>query len=224
MAKLINYKDSTNKHLNYANRHIRLCRQVPGADKYVTVIQPYVDELTLKHTETLEKKMLRNAAYDDMVLADMLLDNAVRTSFEKCKQYDRENPGNSVLLQIFPEGTYGDIIKMPMTKEPNEVEKTAVHFENLGESHTLYGQASVLRELINAVNNAVNAYNESIRQLKISEAEEEISKETVRRQYEVNYLDARKELGRVNAEMIFPKFSRQTVQTGEPEETVVNGN
>ena len=124
-----------------------------------------------------------------------------------------ENPGQAILNKIFPEGKFTVIINVERTKEPDVAEQLAVRFENLGSGHPLYVIAADLREKISDSREAISAYHEAIRGQKIAEAEEEIVQAAFRQQYEVNYLDSRKEFGRVMAERLFPKITgRSTVQ------------
>jgi hypothetical protein len=96
---------------------------------------------------------------------------------------------------------------MPYTDEPNEAEKIAVRIEGFGNSHTLYPLAAALREKIAIVRERIETYNVAIRAGKSLEAELEIAKEALIRQYEYNYLDARRTLGTVSAEKLFPLLS-----------------
>ena len=219
MASMIRETASTDSHLNSARRHQRLCRQVKGAEKYSEAIQPQMDELKAKREETKSKVDNKQDAYDDMILADLNLDNRVRTLHESSKQYDRDNPGANVLIQIFPDGNFSHIVKTSRTKEPDVVEKLAVRVENLGENHVLYPLAQQLRTDIEASHAAIVRFAAAIREQKITEAEEEIAQVHLRRQYEANYLDARKELGRAAADRLFPRIIRhETAEEDELEE------
>ena len=221
MAIMLRDKESTDKHLNAGRRHIRLCKQVKGAEKYASNMETAYSQLVNKKKLTEEKSDARVYAYDDMIFRDMDLDNGVRTSFEKCKQFDRDNPGQAVLNKIFPEGKFTVITNVERTKEPDVVEQLAVRFENLGGDHPLYGTAAYLRERITASRESINAYYEAIRGQKVAEAEEEIAQADFRRQYEANYLDARKEFGRTMAERLFPSITGRssTIEMPETEET-----
>jgi hypothetical protein len=211
MATMLRNNDSTDKHLNTVRRHTRLCKQISGTEEFVTNIQPAYNELKEKQALTQAKAEEREDAYDDLIFQDGLLDNAVRSTFEKCKQFDRDNIGQSVLKQIFPEEKFSDIIREPIASEPDEVEKIKIRIEELGDTHTLYPLAAILQERIDASRQAITALNDSIRAQKMAEAEEEITQGKLRQQYENNYLDARKKLGRQTAEMLFPKTSSRKI-------------
>jgi hypothetical protein len=111
------------------------------------------------------------------------------------------------LLQIFPDGKFSQIVNMNREEEPATVEKLAMRIENLGEEHPLYASARELRTNINASRKAIRAYHESGQVVKMCETECEIACAALRQQYENNYLDARRQLGKVLAESLFPTFT-----------------
>ena len=113
MARRIYQSDSTNLHLKAVRRHIRLANKQKGAEKFATRILPYQTALTEKHQNSLLADEKREDAYDDIQLADKILDDDVRTAFESCEQYDRKNPGANIKLKVFPKGTFSDIVNMP---------------------------------------------------------------------------------------------------------------
>jgi hypothetical protein len=223
MARMLRDNESTGKHLNAGRRHTRLCKKLKGAEKYALNMETVFSQLIVKKKATDEKTDAREDFYDDMILYDTDLDNSIRTSFEKCKQFDRENPGQAVLNKIFPEGKFTVITNIERTKEPDAAEQLAVRFESLGSDHPLYETAAVLREKISASREAINAYYESIREHKLAQAEEEIAQAAFRRQYEANYLDARKEFGKVLAERLFPRITGRSAaeEMAETEETTM---
>ncbi len=96
---------------------------------------------------------------------------------------------------------------MKREDEPAAVEKMAMRLENLGEKHALHVSGQELRLCINNSRKAIRAYQEALQVLKVCETECEMACTALRRQYENNYLDARKQLGKVLAERLFPKLN-----------------
>ncbi len=211
MAKMLSDRESTDRHLDSTRRHIRLCKQVKGAEQLAANIEPAYRDLLQKQAATRAKLEAREDAHDDAILRDADLDDAVRTTFERVKQFDRENPGAQVLLKIFPQGRFSDITRAERAKEPDVVEEVATRLASLGEKHPLNAIAVDLRAKVETARASNAAFLEAIRNQKLAEAEEEIAQANLRRQYEFNYLDARKTLGRAMAERLFPHFS-----AGEP--------
>lgn len=206
MAQLLYPRDATRKHLSASRRHLRLCRQFPGTQFLVDQIQlPYQDVKT-KEEATLKKQEIREDRYDDLLIADNQLDDTVRTVFRRCEEYDRATPAEAVLPLVFPEEKFSHIVNMNMQQEPDTVEMLAVRLEKLGKEHGLFPLAKDLRDKVAASRKAIKAYDDSIKQVKLAENEEEMAKATLRRQYENNYLDARKQLGKMRAERLFPKL------------------
>ncbi|MBU1536742.1 hypothetical protein KKF84_15565 [Myxococcota bacterium] len=155
MATMLRNEQSSETHLNVVRRHIRLCGLQKGHDSLVAAIQPAYDDLIERHKSTTLKAQQREDALDSIILLDSDLDNAVRTAFEKCKQYDRENQGQPVINNIFPEGKFSAITSVSRNKEPDVVEKLALRIESLGNEHPLYGLAAELKQKVEASRQAI---------------------------------------------------------------------
>lgn len=170
------------------------------------------------------KEELREDRYDDLLIADTQLDDQVRLVFRRCEEHDRAMPTEAVMPRIFPEGKFGHIVNMNLREEPDTVMNIVLRLENLGKDHTLYPLAKNLRTQITASRKAIKAYEEMMSQVKISQAEEEIGRATLRRQYENNYLEARKQLGKIRAERLFPKLntSNRSAQSVEEAKAATN--
>lgn len=205
---------------------MRLCKQVKGCENYATHIEPFYKDLEEMQKATMLAKQNKESAYDDVVLYDTDLDNSIRTLFEKCKQYDRENPGRPVLNQLFPDGKISTILYAPLESEPSMASQLLTRLEGLGNSHLLSGQGEGIKANIEKCKAALTSYYNSIDVLKSAEASEEISKSKIRRQYEFNYLDMVKEFGKNNADRLFPdinsKGKSNAGDTGAGESTKVN--
>lgn len=218
MARLLYVSDSAGYMLNVVRRHQRLSRKNPNGTNLITVIQAPAEALRDKLKKLGDAKIAREDAYDDVLLADMDLDNSIRDVFDSCKSYERKHAGETLLTRIFPNGTFADIVRMPYVDEPNAAEAVAVKIESLTPSHELYPLAATLRKNITAVRTAIDSHKEAIRQEKAQEAEVEIAKADVVRAYENNYLDARKTL-RAAAERLFPVLAPKTKNDTVEDET-----
>ncbi len=201
---MIYKRDSIGKHLIKANRHTRLCYQVSGADKFAKAIEPVYEAVEEKNRDYRNAVYTRYHAHDTMTLQNSRLDNAVRTAFEKCKQHDRQNPGKAILERLFPGRVYGHLVNNSMFKESLLVEQVAIRFENLGEEHPLYNEAAILRSFIQEMRSAIVLFNTTEQQEKEALTKRALAMADLRKQYETNYLDARKELGKAIAKHLFP--------------------
>jgi len=140
-------------------------------------------------------------------MCDHILDNDIRTCYERCNQYERENNDAFLLDTFFPDGRFGDIIRKRHAQELHVVEQLALKFENLGDTHPLFYLAAELRNGISSANGTVREYNEAVRKEQLALAEVDIAKEALRKQYAKNYFDAQQEKGRVKADYLFPSLS-----------------
>ena len=224
MAQLLYERDATRKHLSATRRHMRLCRQFPGTQFLMDSIQLPYSVLRDKQTATQRKEELREDRYDDLLIADTQLDDQVRLVFRRCEEHDRALPTEAVMPRIFSEGKFGHIVNMNLREEPDTVMSIVLRLENLGKEHPLYPLAKNLRTQIATSRKAIKAYEEMVSQVKTCQAEEQIARATLRRQYENNYLDARKQLGKIRAERLFPKLSTssRSTQPAEDAKTVTN--
>ncbi|MDR0754055.1 MAG: hypothetical protein LBF04_01555 [Prevotellaceae bacterium] len=216
MARLLYKQDSVALHKRLTRRHIRLCGQIKGGAMCASAIQPKLDNLLLTEQALSEANEVYENTSDDLILKDTDLDNAVRTLFERSRQHDRENSGNVAIL-LFPNLTFSDIINMPYTEEPKKVSAIIQKLETLEPEHELRLLIGMLQQKVNAVNAALDAKQQAADNVRRCQVEEELAKNEVRTQYETNYLDARKALGRQVAESLFPKIANRKNRAQEGE-------
>jgi len=218
MANLLYERDSTARCRRSTVRHVRLLRRLPGTEVLVNAIIPLNDALKERADVTEEKSLERDCAYDFVIAADFEQDNTVRTVFNAVENYDREHPTAPVLRTIFPDATFGDIVRESLSVQPDTVDTLAARITGLGANHALLPHAEALATKAKAVRTALAAHAEAVRALKIAEAEEEISRSALRRQYESNYFRAREMFGRPLAENLFPVLTSKRGEIEEPAE------
>lgn len=205
MPQLLRDPYSTEVHLNAARRHIRMCQQHNTAS-LVAAILPAVRTLQAKAEASRLARMEREDAQDDLIQADNDLDNGVRALFEQARQIQRENPIDNSFQQLFPSGKYSAIVRSPLEEETTQVAQIGTRINSLPENHPLRASGVTLAQKLEKTITCLTTLNEAIRKLKLAEAEEEIAQAALRRQYEINYLDARAEYGKVFAERLFPSI------------------
>jgi hypothetical protein len=218
MAELLHDIQSTKVHLSAAQRHIRLCRQVPGTESLVTAMIPYESDLQNKHTLTTQAIRNREAANDTLILKDALLDNQVRSLFDKVKEFDRDNPGQMVLKTLFPDEKFTTITNTPMQDEPTLVRQLVVRLDSLGGRHQLAAMKPQITAAIEASETAQTNFVNSIKEQKSQEVVEEIAKASLRKQYEVNFYNAGIQFGKAYANLLFPVLRSGRSTSGEPAE------
>ncbi len=136
MAQFLYERHSVNVHLNMVKRHIRLARQIKGAEELGTVIEPLYNELLAKTAAANVAAEETEFKRDILTLKDAALDDVVRDVNDACKKYDRDHPGSSVTDNLFP-GGISPIVYAPIESEPTLVGKIILAIANLGEGHLL---------------------------------------------------------------------------------------
>jgi hypothetical protein len=207
---MLHQYDSTAMHLRLGRRHVRLCGRIPGAEQFASAIQPKLDSLFAKEQERKAETEKRENAYDDVVLHDTQLDDAVRTVFERVRQYDREHKTQTLEL-LFPGKVYSDIINKPLSEEPHAVNKIVVKLEGMDAGPEFREFADMLKQKTEISIDSWNRYQQTVIRCNELTAAEELLKLEVRQQYEYNWLDARKAFGVRVANSIFPKVNRKTL-------------
>jgi len=223
MARMLTDRESAALHLNTARRHQRLARRY-RRDGLVGTIEPLIADLEAKSASQAAKTFETQAAYDNVLAADADLDDAVRNLFNAGEQHDRSNPTTPALPTLFPDGGFGALIAEPLAQEPESVAALATRVDSLGTPHTLAAHAATLRTAAQDVRDALKAQNDAVRAQKSAEAEEEIAQAALRRLYEANYLDARRQWGRPFAERLFPRLYTGKAKDDGGDPTPENGS
>jgi hypothetical protein len=208
MAQLLYERHSTNVHLNIVKRHIRLARQIKGAEDLVTAIEPYYNELAAKAVHTNSVTDETEFKRDSLIFSDVSLDDKVRDLNEACKKYDRDNPGIPVTNLLFPEGI-SPVIYAPLESEPTLVEKLILGIQGLGK-HPLAEHISSLQAAVEDSKTAINELKTAITEEKMAEALEAIAKVNLTRQYAQNIFAASSKFGKTYANRLFPAINIPT--------------
>ena len=191
--------------LNNATRHQRLCKQVPGAEKFATAIQPVVDKLKEKHQISVNAFDDKGAAYDNVVLKDTVLDDVIRDISDTAKLYDRKQMDRGIYTTLFPDGKITTITNASLGKEPDAADQLLSRFDNLEEGISVMAYKEVLAAAIVDTRTILTAYQQAVTAEKKALSDEASAQDDVIRQYEFNFLDATKLLGKKYANRLFPK-------------------
>ena len=205
MAQLLYERHSTNVHLNIVKRHIRLARQIKGADDLVTAIEPLYNELAAKAANTINVTGETEFKHDLLAFADVSLDDKVRDTYEAGKKYDRDHPGIPVTNLLFPEGI-SPVIYAPAESEPTRIEKLILGIQSLGE-HPLAEHIGTLQDAIVNSKTAISELKAAITAEKMAEALEAIAKVNLTRQYALNIYAASSKFGKTYANRLFPAIN-----------------
>lgn len=215
MARFLADRDSSSLHLQAAHRHQRLARRY-GFQPYAAEIQPHLDTLKTKSAVYDERELERQAAYDEVLAADSDLDDSVRSLFSAAQTFDRENLGASTLTTLFPDNRFASVTELPITTELTAIEGLITRLGSLGPQHALGGFTKKLLDGKKAVKDALAAQSAAVTARAAADAEEELAQAALRRQYEANYYNAAKQLGKDGAEKLFPDFRRSARASDTP--------
>jgi len=203
MAQFLYERHSTNVHLNIVKRHIRLARQIKGAEDLVTAIEPLYNELAAKAANTISVTGETEFKRDLLAFADVSLDDKVRDVYEAGKKYDRDHPGIPVTNLLFPDGI-SPIIYAPAESEPTLVEKLILGIQSLGE-HPLAEYIASLQAAVDNSKTAIGELRAAITDEKMAEALESIAKVYLIRHYRVEFIySASSKFGKAFANRLFP--------------------
>jgi hypothetical protein len=216
MAQFLYERHSFNVHLRTVKRHIRLGRQVKGAQELVTAIEPFYTDLVQKTTNANLLSEETEFKRDSLSLVDANLDDKVRDLFEASKKYDRDHPGLVVTPILFPAGT-SPIVYAPIETEPSVVEKLILAVQNLGEGHALAEHIPILQAAIDETKTAIAELHVAISAEKTADALATISKLNLNRQYAQNIHAASAKFGKDYANRLFPAI-KSTPKADDTEE------
>ena len=220
MAKMLLSRFSAERCINLAWRHQRLCKRVVNDAKIASQIKPAISLCKTKMELLTKKKEGREIAYDDLVLSNNALDDEIRSVYENCNQYIRNHPADLLVNQIFPDGKFGDLVRLPFEQEIIEAEKMVLRLLSLGEEHQLHSWVEKLNYKISEGKKAIKAESTANKAEKNAKTEVNIAKDKLIRQYEHNYLDARKKYGNFTANKLFPRpqTGKQNTKGDEPDD------
>lgn len=218
MAQFLYERHSFNVHLRIVKRHIRLGRQVKGAQELVTAIEPFYTDLVQKTTNASNLSEETEFKRDSLALIDANLDDKVRDLFEASKKYDRDHPGLIVTPLLFPAGT-SPIVYAPIETEPTVVEKLILAVQNLGEGHPLAEHIPLLQAAIDETKTAIEELHVAITAEKTADALATISKLNLTRQYSQNIHAASAKFGKEYANRLFPAITQSAKVEVEDEST-----
>lgn len=217
MAQRLYEKHSPGMCVRLSKRHSRLCSQVQGAESLASAIAGAIAKVQEKAAAKRAAEEERDSCYDLILFHDADLDNVIRSTASRCKEYDRENIGARTYQTIFPENT-SPIIETNPADEPLEVQKVVTRIQSLGSDHELFPLAEKLDQAAQKVNEAVSKHLDGISGVGAADAELQIAKAELIRQYMVNIFEAEKLFGRKNANRLFPSFKSSRAAAGESEE------
>lgn len=198
--------DSVPRVEDACERHMRLCKQVPGADKYRVSILPLLNDFKSKKIALEDAGKEVNAAQDMVWLSDYILDDCLRNLHGRSKEFDRSNPGSNTLTLLFPNGNITAVITMSDKDEPDAAHAIAQKVQSLGDTHVLAPYAAEIETAIGNCRIALAQQETAIRAEGEAKTALTISKVNLVRQYNAVYFKVAGDVDKNYAEKLFPQL------------------
>jgi hypothetical protein len=139
------------------------------------------------------------------VLADKTLDAAVRSAFDACKKYERNNDFVLVTEKAFPGNVITPIVRAPREKEPDLVQQVIACLRELApENGELSAIASKLEAALHTALTTLDTLAQKTHESDNAAALETLGKKEYVEKYSAIYHNACAELGRNKANTLFP--------------------
>jgi hypothetical protein len=138
------------------------------------------------------------------VLADKTLDDAVRSAFDACKKYERNNGFVLVTEKAFPGNVITPIVRAPREKEPNLVQQVIACLREIApENGELSAIVSELEAALQTALTTLESLAQKTRQSENAAALETLGRKEYVEKYSAIYHNACAELGRNKANKLF---------------------
>lgn len=215
MAEMLRDADSTEKHIAVVWRHMRLCTLVKGAAKFRVNITPAYEKLVQCETESKKAVEAQENARDTLTVRGYEAADLLRDISDLARLADREAAGSPVSPQIYKEGGFGVFLNSQGICSAASARTVAQRIESLGPGHSLAPKKDELYAAEAAIVAAEQALEAAVREKGMKHVEEELAQAALRKAYEVNALDSRKELGKRVAERLFPPIRKRVASVEE---------
>lgn len=189
-----------------AERHVRLCFQNIGGEKYATAMEAPLAALVAKiDTRELARQAFSRTG-DTAWLADRMLDDLIRKLLGRAKEYDTAHPGSHTQQLLFPGGNITELINEPLEVEPGKANQVSLKIKTLGSTHPLYPIAAEMDAAVDNVNAKLKLRDDAQKVYDEADAAAEVAKVAVAKQYNNNYHTAASDVDKYYAEKLFPRL------------------
>jgi hypothetical protein len=202
-------------------RVCRLCdREGAVARPYAEDIQTAIGTLSAVWEEAEPKTFERKAGYDALLLADTQLDEAVRVAFFACRTIDLESSGPELLEKAFPGGGFSLITRAPRSSKPELVTRLIARIADIASGNkALVKIAQKLTAALEQATEATRNYEEKLLEESTHKARANIAKQEYIERYMAIYHKACSDLGKKQANSIFPIKHGEKKKDAKPEGT-----
>ncbi len=226
MSHLLKATVSVNSLLNSGERLCRLCdREGNGARKYADMVSKEMNDLKGVAEQEGKAASQRCADYDGVRFADAELGDAIRSVFFTCRKHDWISGNELILEKVFPGSIFTPVVSVPWRRKAEIVTRTISRLnEVVAENGDLTIAAGELTASFEKFNAAREAYEKSVLEENRCRALERLARKEYADRYNFIYYKACGEIGRTNANRLFPvtQGGRKKTAIEEMEESELN--
>jgi hypothetical protein len=216
MARTPRATYSAAKLIVLSERACHLCGQAGnGAQKYSALLMQARNALEQWRKTASAKELERVVAYDAAIQANRTLDDAVRSAFDACRMYERNNNYIPVVEKAFPGGVFTPVVRAPRINQPDLVREVIACLRQIDPEHSeLCAIASDLETALTFVVRVRESLGQKTRDAGEAQALEKLGKKEFVEAYNAIYHQACADLGRKRADILFP-----VIRSGRKQET-----
>lgn len=207
MAQKLTENHSNKVHKTTAKRHMRLGRQVKGADVFAAAIETPYNAFVAAGKAYEDAEENTGFKRDTAILKDSMLDDQVRNAHDACQRYDRDHPGLPITPLVFPKPP-STLIYASLETEPKEVTDLVARIKALGETHPLASQVEPLEQAVAECKAALAELTAAITDEGAAKTTLKITRMNLARQYEQNIYNAAATFGKEYSERLFPAIAK----------------
>lgn len=190
------------------DRHVRLCAQTIGGEKYAAKIKVPYDNLNSKLVNRKAASKNVSAAGDVIWLHNEELNNVIRKVQGRAKEYDKQHLGANTTIFLLPDGNITPIIELKVEEKPVKVNAISLKLVSLGNTHTLFPLAAEVDLAVNNLTDKLKLREDAKTLYSAANTEAYVAKVALVNQYNANYFDAAHDVNKEYAEKLFPHITR----------------
>lgn len=191
------------------DRHVRLCAQIVGGDKYSAAINVPYDNLIGKLDARKKARRNVSGAIDIIELHNDAVNSVIRKVQGRAKEFDSANLGAKTAVFLLPNGNITPVIEEKTKDKPEKAHEIALKISSLGNTHTLFPLAAELDEAANALTAKLKLKGDAEKAYLTANTEAYVAKVALVKQYNANYFDAAHDVSKEYAEKLFPRIIRR---------------
>ncbi|MBN2038162.1 MAG: hypothetical protein JW768_15585 [Chitinispirillaceae bacterium] len=207
MAQMPRSSFSTDRLTDMGRTLICLCiRAGNGAERFSEVPGQALEDLEKKHLEMDKQRFNAGMSREIVLQCNGDVDDAVKDVYAACEKHDREHWNEPVIDKVFPDRTVSEIVYAGRDEEMRLVRELISRIKGLESSNNVSGMAADLEARLEAAIASEAELTAGIIAFEEAKTQERMAREQFVRAYRESFLRACLEIGKKNANRLFPKL------------------